>query len=183
MRQLFRIRLRIFGQHREQRFRCALRIGVHPVRMQGECADPAAALDLPRSRVKIKADHHRHRRAADRNEFRLLVMRRRNDIRNEFFIIAEDRVQLRETGDIDHRRLILPARLIVRRVGRIHAGCIMHGDQSAQLIERRADAGGICCIAGNDRSNILHTRPVSRCAAEARPSAAAGRSACRSRSP
>ena len=110
-------------------------VGFHAVCLKSECRNSALSLDRFRDRPEIRPDDMGKGTAADRNKARVELVRRRDKIRNQLVIIPENRVLFSQTGYEDQAVHVVPARFVVRVVGGVAAGCVVHDHQTAELVE------------------------------------------------
>ena len=116
---------------------------VHAVRRQGEGGDAGLLLEDAADGAAVGGDHMGDLRGNQADKARLELFGSCFDICDEFGVVAEDGVLLGQGGDEDLARLAEPARLVVRRVGRVAARGVVDDDHAAELVECRADAEGI----------------------------------------
>ena len=159
--RLSRLCPRIFLHHKPacdpfQSHGCAMHISVHSGCWEPECRDPRALLDESRDRFEIKSGHSRDGSPGYGNEFRLQFCGSIGDIFDEFFIIPHDCFHLAQCGYVDHALHIIPARLIMRAVCGVAAGCIMHDRHAPELKKRRADSKNIRRIGRYNTCCLLH---------------------------
>ena len=121
-----------------------------------------------RDAAEIGSHNERDGRSEDTDKARIALLCDLQDVIDVLFIAAEYGIVFGETGDIDHAVDIVPARLIVGGKCGIAAGGIVHNDQPAEFIQRRADTGYIgrvidCVyadIAGVRRGDFRRFRAV-----------------------
>ena len=77
------------------------------------------------------------------------------DIPNEAVIAAEHGILLIKAGDENKAVRVIPARFIMRGIGGIAAGRVMHDNHAAQLEEGGADPEGIGGISGQDMRSLM----------------------------
>ena len=129
---------------------------VHPVCRNIKGRDARLLLNSSADRLKIHSCDIGNRRIRDRYKLRRVNTGRLCNIMDQTVITSHDGIHLVQPGKKDQAVVIIPANFIMRIIGRITAGGVMHDDHASQFKKRAADAGDVTGINRYFSENLSH---------------------------
>ena len=118
-----------------------VRVHAGGVEVQGRDAGPF--LDDPCHTPEVRASHGRDGRTEHRNELRVRLFRRFDDIGDVLLIVAQNGIVLPQPRNEDEAVGAVPPGLVVGRVGGVAPGRVVHDEQSAEFVERGTNAAEV----------------------------------------
>ena len=140
----------------QQRETGSVDVIVHPVCRNIKGRDARLLLNSSADRLKIHSCDIGDRRIRDRYKLRRVNTGRLCNIMDQTVITSHDGIHLVQPGKKDQAVVIIPANFIMRIIGRITAGGVMHDDHASQFKKRAADAGDVTGINRYFSENLSH---------------------------